>query len=199
MVDDDDQLAGDGDQRQLLGLALPSTFPQFHDLSWGKSTWVHPSGSLHRIDFIGIPIPWLAGSHNPTSTVRSDLDFTTVRCDHFLVHVGVSIPPLQYHPLPVRRRIACDRDRLRDPEVIQAISNSIDQLPKIPWSVEPSSHLHLLNDQVCQFTRWFPRLLCQHHRNITGKITLFAILARGHLDIYIEVDRQLLSLLKARK
>ena len=58
---------------------------------------------------------------------------------------------------------------------------------------------YLLDDQICQFTRWLPSLLCQHHRNIAGKITLAAILARGHLDIRIEVDRQLLSLLKARK
>ncbi len=55
---------------------------------------------------------------------------------------------------------------------------------------------YLPGNQVCQITWRLCSLLCQHHRNIAGKITLAAILARSHLDIGFKIGWQLFSFLK---
>lgn len=55
---------------------------------------------------------------------------------------------------PVDRRLPlCDRRLLYDDKVLQAISESLCHVSHVPWSVEPSSHLHVLLTDLAEILR----------------------------------------------
>ena len=69
------------------GLFLPSTFEEFHQGE--RATWLHPSGTRHRLDYVGLPLAWRL--QHCATFVDENLDACLARPDHLPVFCELSL------------------------------------------------------------------------------------------------------------
>ena len=67
---------------------IPSTFPEFSSEA-PSHTWTHQGGTLHRIDFIGIPYKWSSADIALSAWVLRSVCLALSRPDHFAVALSV--------------------------------------------------------------------------------------------------------------
>jgi hypothetical protein len=126
-----------------LTFFLPALDPAIHDASSQSWTFKHTSESTHRLDWVCVPISW-KGQFKAAHTVRTDIDVALVRIDH---HPAEYIANIIARGGPVLHKSSqplCNRNRLDDPDVISHIEIMITQMPPIPWEVETSTHMSIL-------------------------------------------------------
>ena len=120
---------------KTTSLALPSTFPGKHQ---GQSaTWLSPQETLHRIDYIAVPVPWLYGA---TSFVDTDMDVIIKRRDHFPLVVTVapsasSKSDIIRHRPPIMSRQAT---RVHDQRV--CFTNMLSVITPADWVTHVDDH-----------------------------------------------------------
>ena len=121
------------------GLFLPSTFENFH--KGDRATWIHPSGSRHRPDYVGLPLCWQF--NHCSTTVDEDLDACLARPDHLPVFCELSVnveQPLQRRPQP--------QDKLHWEALRHTSLDSLDMLPQPPLGLDVRSHAAYLQNAL---------------------------------------------------
>ena len=136
---------------QRHDLFLPSTFTEHHE---GPShTWCsNDAQKTARIDFIAIPLAWRHLALH--SRVNHSLDSGIAGLDHKAV--TLHIQGIWGKPEPDRHRIRFDRDKISQatPEIWK---HFFDNWPSIPWTVDPSTHAAIIEQELQRrLVQFFP-------------------------------------------
>eukprot|EP00929_Paragymnodinium_shiwhaense_P002191 TRINITY_DN1023_c0_g1_i3.p1 TRINITY_DN1023_c0_g1~~TRINITY_DN1023_c0_g1_i3.p1 ORF type:complete len:972 (-),score=171.84 TRINITY_DN1023_c0_g1_i3:1725-4640(-) len=118
-----------------------------------KWTWQHTSGAKHRLDHIALS-GHMAAECTAVAT-REDIDLSTKRVDHRAVSATFRVSREQHVTTFQRRRPTFDRKVLENEDTRNKIAADIEQVPYIPWDIEPTSHEIMLTQQVVS--------VCQKH------------------------------------
>jgi len=111
-------------------------------------TWTNNDQVLRRYDFVAIHFNNKQQVNK--SWVAHDIDLSTVKDDHYTAAINITTHPnpARCPPTLNRRKKICDVNKLQSPEVLQNIKCSLNQIPPIPWQIEPTTHLHQINVQL---------------------------------------------------
>ncbi|CAE7830408.1 Pol [Symbiodinium sp. CCMP2592] len=123
---------------------LPSTYRHLHEGI--DTTFVHPSGSEHRIDFIAVG--GRAVSTAAKSSVHLDFDTGSPREDHRLVvlHMkGMIAGGLSRAAL---WRPVYDRDKLMSPAGQEILAEACQAFEQPAWNVSPDEHCNLIQEML---------------------------------------------------
>jgi ribonuclease HI len=125
-------------------LWLPSTFEHCHE-GLG-STWTHSSGSVRRIDYIGLPLAW---QHTFCRSWVSDVvDPTILRADHSAVCAEV-----EFETAKITSGLTSDRAGSRQ---LDLDPNAIDWsglCPQVPHDIDVHTQHHLLQHELARHLR----------------------------------------------
>ncbi len=118
-------------------LWLPATFSECH--SGESHTWVHPTGSSARIDYVAVP--WNVEHSQVSSWISEDIDISVSRVDHMAtcVEVTLSIPS------------GDTARRSREKEEGQTYFPNELQMPCVPWNVDIHHHANHLESALRNF------------------------------------------------
>ena len=123
----------------------PSTFASHH--SGPHATWTSSSGTESRIDYILLPMSWI--EYHSRSYIQEDVDLCTVRQDHSVVALDISM-----HTAASTRtknsRINLDVRKCSNPEAVRGFKTYLATPPAIPWSQGVGEHAEAL-------TAWFQK------------------------------------------
>ena len=123
------------------------------DPSASEPTWVSPHGTLHRVDYIGVPLAWNTG--NVTPWVHGDLLPARQHEDHWAACVSVQF--LTHCIAPKKGPGALPRDPSRATEQCrQAVLAAWDTAPPVPWEANVHEHMELLQRTVVQAAQATP-------------------------------------------
>eukprot|EP00929_Paragymnodinium_shiwhaense_P036422 TRINITY_DN19527_c0_g1_i1.p1 TRINITY_DN19527_c0_g1~~TRINITY_DN19527_c0_g1_i1.p1 ORF type:complete len:1597 (+),score=273.28 TRINITY_DN19527_c0_g1_i1:336-5126(+) len=129
-------------QRRLFA---PSTFSQFH--SGDDYTWQSPAtGEEFRIDYVFASISWWEACIE--SKVDLETDVAMSRVDHKAVYATFELVPVHLGEHVRRRRAICSAVQLKDAEVQQKLKKEVGAIQKIPWQIEPTTHVAILQEHV---------------------------------------------------
>ena len=130
-------------------VALPATFFDKNGTcnpAAREPTWFSPSGAGYRIDFVGIPLPWLPHCHEP----QVKYDFELCNRDHVPVTIDVRLqvvgPPVSGGGTPC---IAKDPGT-GPPEALQWLRAQLCALRPDAWATNVHAHTDKLFQQVRQ-------------------------------------------------
>ena len=129
------------------GLAALNTFDGIH--SGQKGTRLgnrqHPS----RIDYIAVPIEWLAFA--PTAVVDTQLDVMLEdRRDHFPVTASITVKQTPCELLCTRRKAIASRTLMKSPDHIRHFRALISQCPADPWQSHNNDHHNVVFHYIQQ-------------------------------------------------
>eukprot|EP00438_Fugacium_kawagutii_P015216 Skav228710 [mRNA] locus=scaffold3960:153821:158698:- [translate_table: standard] len=125
-------------------LFLPATHEEFHE---GQTcTWMSPSGSMHRIDFVMLPQTWKA--FQIQSYVELDVDLATVRPDHFVAVVSTQMARKGSYRQTARCHV--DVRKCKDSHAKEGFLHWISQMPSPPWHVGVGTHAEFVTSYIQQ-------------------------------------------------
>eukprot|EP00929_Paragymnodinium_shiwhaense_P059179 TRINITY_DN2962_c0_g1_i2.p1 TRINITY_DN2962_c0_g1~~TRINITY_DN2962_c0_g1_i2.p1 ORF type:complete len:1990 (-),score=421.20 TRINITY_DN2962_c0_g1_i2:153-6122(-) len=129
---------------KAFDLWLPATFEEHH--SGQLHTWESRARELRcRIDYVAIPIEW---RHEDVRSYVDEADITMESIDHYPVACEATLMLRSAQSLPRRRRLECDPEALRQLPKGSLEKELRDAIPRVPWQVEPATHLHAVNQAV---------------------------------------------------
>ena len=137
------------DALQSLRLYVPSTFPESCKSRRvdDQATYTSKVGCVHsRIDYF-------LASRNVACKERSvavdrSFDMLNDIDDHWALFGQFRIAQTSNGSFWKRRVIDYDRSQLHDPGKLASFRQFLAEAPEIPYAVEPTSHLHMLNGYV---------------------------------------------------
>ncbi|CAE7582633.1 unnamed protein product [Symbiodinium sp. CCMP2592] len=131
---------------QTLHAWLPSTYHRLHVGS--STTFVHPSGTEHRIDFIVIGGKLVV--EEARSEVLRQVDLGAVRDDHFLVSCTLRGVLDHHGHLRTLWRPRFDVDKMMTTEGRAIISAEVKKFQSPSWDVHPDEHCRQLTAHLQQ-------------------------------------------------
>ena len=130
---------------RLCQLWAPSTYEELH--VGPSATYQHPSGPLHRIDFL--LLGGLATTHQLRSIVAEDFDTANYNCDHWAVEATFD-GLLQGSPAQsMLKRPVYDREKMLSKEGRQLIRQAIACYEQPDWSLPIDEHCRHFQNYVC--------------------------------------------------
>ena len=128
-------------------LAFPSTFAACHKDKWDK-TFRSSAGTLHRIDFLLVPMQWM--QRRPVFSIDQHLDIVLTERDHYPTRVDLTATPAQGVRLHRRRRPVCHVPSMRDPEKVEKFKGSLAMIQPVPWRTHGHDHHCILFKAIRQ-------------------------------------------------
>ena len=123
------------------------------DPSASEPTWVSPHGTLHRIDYIGVPQAWNTG--NVTPWVHRDLLPARQHEDHWAACVSAQF--VTHCTATKKGPGVLPRDPSRATEQCrQAVLAAWDTAPLVPWEANVHEHMDLLQNTIAQAAQSTP-------------------------------------------
>eukprot|EP00929_Paragymnodinium_shiwhaense_P091124 TRINITY_DN51167_c0_g1_i1.p1 TRINITY_DN51167_c0_g1~~TRINITY_DN51167_c0_g1_i1.p1 ORF type:complete len:384 (+),score=50.95 TRINITY_DN51167_c0_g1_i1:728-1879(+) len=117
------------------------------DISGDDWTWqCAADNSLYRIDCVFAPAGWL--EHCEASYVESEVDISLERIDHRFVAAVFQKSPVHIGEQIRTKRSVCNAAQLHDEETQHKLREAFRPLPKVPWQVEPTTHVAILQKQI---------------------------------------------------
>eukprot|EP00929_Paragymnodinium_shiwhaense_P040022 TRINITY_DN20930_c0_g2_i1.p1 TRINITY_DN20930_c0_g2~~TRINITY_DN20930_c0_g2_i1.p1 ORF type:complete len:2109 (+),score=442.36 TRINITY_DN20930_c0_g2_i1:331-6327(+) len=172
-------------------LCMPSTLieAQRPDARPGEDwTWMSAHGTTRRIDYIAVPQRWR--ENGLQAYVDMQIDLTNAnRIDHRATAVEAEATYVTTAGLPKRPGLGCDATKLADPEVLKKIQEEVEAYQPIPWAMEPTSHLAVINQRLRstlevhapRSTRNWPQWMAQDTKNaVDMKAAVYRSMCRSH-------------------
>lgn len=139
------------------GLSLPSTFREFarHPDREAQCTFFPRDAGMNpcRIDYIACSQDVQVQEHGANVwqdfESASSISKASSIADHLPVCLDVVVSNTGQSQWR-RRKVAYDRSLLSNPKIAQQVSAQLQNVPVIPYGVEPTSHAHLLEHCVNQ-------------------------------------------------
>ena len=114
--------------------------------------------------------------------VWHEYDSSNKADDHLPVIGLFQLIPVKVQPLIHRGHISYDRQGHKDPAKAQHFESLISMIPPIPFSLEPSSHFHLIEESIkAAAVCAFPRQPACKKNQIMSDSTFQLVLQRGRL------------------
>lgn len=118
-------------------------------------TWISPTGTTCRLDYICIPCRWK--NFEVTSRVNTEIDIAT--CDHD--HLPVSLHLRMTHAKSsahAASKLQVDSRKFQDAVAVVKFKQGLAQLPEIPWWIGAGYHAEILTQQMQQLVQsCFPK------------------------------------------
>ena len=131
-----------------LELYAPSTFAHFH--VGPSTTWSHPSGALHRIDYV--LTNHAAFQLTKRTSTMTDYDGSFTHEDH----IPVILEAQGWTTLDRgSNRIRWDEEALLDPDICHRFQQALQTLPLPTWEVHPNDHCAIYERQLLALARQF--------------------------------------------
>ena len=145
---DSPQAALAEDALQQLDWFAPTTFAWCHQGQ--HSTWKHPRGTDHRLDFVLCSREAFSMAHSSWVDVAHDSGFA--HDDHLPVHLNVS----GWLDLgPGRPKLQWDLAALADPSRCARFQEALATLPLPTWATDVDTHVQLWESNVLQLAQQF--------------------------------------------
>eukprot|EP00973_Karenia_brevis_P042029 5818653-Karenia_brevis.AAC.1 len=138
---------------------LPSTFDEYaaSASACDRATFQPHSGGVPIcIDHVAVSLDVAVARRS--AYVERAIPTGSACEDHWPTMLSVIMPSTGAGGYWRRRRLPYDKAKLDDPECQEHFGRILDGMPVVPYAVEPSTHLHVVNCFIAQaMTRAFPK------------------------------------------
>ncbi|CAE7936001.1 unnamed protein product, partial [Symbiodinium necroappetens] len=126
-------------------LWAPSTYEELH--AGPSATYQHPSGPLHRIDYL--LLGGRATTHQLKSIVAEDFDTANYNCDHWAVEITLDGTLCGCPTQSTLRRPVYDRARMLTTEGKRQLRQAMERYEQPTWEMSVDEHCRHFQNYVC--------------------------------------------------